>query len=86
MAALNFTAISLRPPEKSYVTGNHRNPISFLPGRRPMKIAAAANSVESSPTVPEKPEIELEFIGVHFSLLYKVLSSFTNFWFWIIEF
>ena len=51
-----------------------------------MKIAAAANSVESSPTVPEKPEIELEFIGVHFSLLYKVLSSFTNFWFWIIEF
>ncbi|RVX19729.1 Photosynthetic NDH subunit of subcomplex B 3, chloroplastic [Vitis vinifera] len=28
-----------------------------------MKIAAAANSVESSPTVPEKPEIELEFIG-----------------------
>ncbi|KAJ9702415.1 hypothetical protein PVL29_004246 [Vitis rotundifolia] len=63
MAALNFTAISLRVPEKSYVTGNHRNPISFLPGRRPMKIPAAANSVEASPTVPEKPEIELEFIG-----------------------
>lgn len=75
MAALNFTAISLRKPGKCNVTGNRHNPTSFLPGKSPMRVSAIVSSTESSPTVPEKPEIELEFIGVNFSLLVKILCS-----------
>lgn len=43
-----------------------------------MKIAvAAANSSESSATLSEKPEIELEFIGVHISEIWGI--RFLNF-------
>ena len=50
--SLSFTSMSLRPPELSSGNGNYGNTLRKKP--------FSANS----PAPPEKPEIELEFIGV----------------------
>lgn len=68
MAAVNFAAMSLRArPELSFDNGNtYRNSvIKVVLKKRPVSVCVAANSPEPSPTVTEKPEIELEFIGVN---------------------
>ncbi|XP_031274671.1 photosynthetic NDH subunit of subcomplex B 3, chloroplastic [Pistacia vera] len=60
---LNFTAISVsqQPPE-SYLRGNRT--ATCRTKRRANSTSFAVNSPESSPTSLEKPEIELEFIGL----------------------
>jgi hypothetical protein len=69
MASLKFTATSLRPPGFSPGTGNHRNAVKLHLRKKRISVSFAANSPEeTSPAPPlEKPEIELEFIGVHFT-------------------
>ncbi|KAL4603711.1 hypothetical protein ACB092_10G143600 [Castanea dentata] len=53
--SLSFTSMSLRPPELSSGNGNYGNILR----KKPFSVSVAANS----PAPPEKPEIELEFIG-----------------------
>ncbi|KAJ9183435.1 hypothetical protein P3X46_007288 [Hevea brasiliensis] len=63
MAAINFAAVSMWLPELSSGKGNTFRS-SFVLKKRPVaSVSVAASSSESSPPVPEKPEIELEFIG-----------------------
>lgn len=72
MAALNFASIPFRPPAE-FPTGNinFQKPITFLTQKRQLKASCAASSPEPALTeTPEKPKIELEFIGV-----YEKLSS-----------
>ncbi|KAB1204538.1 hypothetical protein CJ030_MR8G021810 [Morella rubra] len=64
MASLSFTALSLRPRELSSATGKQGNIVKLHLRKKPISVSFAANSPEeSSPAPPEKPEIELEFIG-----------------------
>ncbi|KAG8375512.1 hypothetical protein BUALT_Bualt10G0107500 [Buddleja alternifolia] len=62
MAATSFSAVSLRPPEFS--SANHRSAAAFLPRKRHVSILSATLPPEASTAPPpEKPQIELEFIG-----------------------
>lgn len=64
MAAMNFSLVSLRPPEISTpTTTKHPKIIPFLPKKSPLFISFASTSSESSAATPEKPQIELEFLG-----------------------
>uniref|UniRef100_A0A5B7BKB3 2Fe-2S ferredoxin-type domain-containing protein n=1 Tax=Davidia involucrata TaxID=16924 RepID=A0A5B7BKB3_DAVIN len=63
MAAVNFAPISLRPLEFTFGGANHRNRITFIAKRRPISVSFATNSPESALETPEKPEIELNFVG-----------------------
>ncbi|KAL5559237.1 hypothetical protein UlMin_035448 [Ulmus minor] len=68
MASLQLipaNAITLRSPEFSDGTGNFRNSVKFITGKKPisLSLAASSQSQEAIPAQSEKPEIELEFIG-----------------------
>ncbi|KAG2691590.1 hypothetical protein I3760_08G015300 [Carya illinoinensis] len=64
MASLSFTSSSFRPPELSFGTGNYGNTIKLHRRKKSISVPFAANSPEESlPIPPEKPEIELDFIG-----------------------
>ncbi|KAA8521739.1 hypothetical protein F0562_012412 [Nyssa sinensis] len=63
MAALNFAPISLRPLEFTFGGTNYRNQITFIAKKRPILVSFATTSPESVLEKPEKPEIDLEFIG-----------------------
>lgn len=84
MAAMSFSPVSLRPPELSAATSNHRSAAASLPRRRPLSISFASASPETSTAPPGKPEIELEFLGVHiilsqiFIVIIMNISSFSN--------
>lgn len=54
--SLSFTSMSLRPPELFSGNGNYGNILR----KKPFSVSVVANS----PAPPEKPVIELEFIGV----------------------
>lgn len=64
MAAINFAPVSMRLPELSSRNGNTFRSSLILKKRPVVSVPIAASSSESSTSVPEKPEIELEFIGV----------------------
>uniref|UniRef100_A0A2P2JBP1 2Fe-2S ferredoxin-type domain-containing protein n=1 Tax=Rhizophora mucronata TaxID=61149 RepID=A0A2P2JBP1_RHIMU len=57
---ISFAAASLRPPEFS---SSHRYPVANFIRRKRSASVCAADSPESSPAVPETPEIEIEFLG-----------------------
>ncbi|EEF45958.1 photosynthetic NDH subunit of subcomplex B 3, chloroplastic [Ricinus communis] len=62
MATINFVPVSMRRrPEFS--SGNEKTFRSSLILKKRLVKVAAASSLESSPPVMEKPEIELEFIA-----------------------
>ncbi|XP_043810833.1 photosynthetic NDH subunit of subcomplex B 3, chloroplastic isoform X2 [Manihot esculenta] len=63
MAAINFAPVSMRLPELSSRNGNTFRSSLILKKRPVVSVPIAASSSESSTSVPEKPEIELEFIG-----------------------
>ncbi|KAL0447485.1 UNVERIFIED_CONTAM: hypothetical protein Slati_1876400 [Sesamum latifolium] len=60
MSALSFSPVALRPPELS---SNHRSSAVSLPRRRPLSVSFATVSPETSTAPPQKPEIQLEFLG-----------------------
>ena len=65
MASLNLTSITPQPTGFSLNKNSYRNPIKFIPRKRHVSVTLATSSPETnSPTTSEKPEIELEFIGV----------------------
>lgn len=65
MAAMNFSLVSLRPPEFSTpATTKLPKIVQFLPKKSPIFVSFASSSSESSTATPEKPQIELEFLGV----------------------
>ncbi|KAL3633450.1 hypothetical protein CASFOL_022212 [Castilleja foliolosa] len=60
-AMISFSSAPSRPPE---LFSNHRSPTVSIPRRRPLSVSfASVSSPESSTPPPEKPQIELEFIG-----------------------
>ncbi|KAL6985348.1 hypothetical protein U1Q18_018724 [Sarracenia purpurea var. burkii] len=63
MASVHLAPISIRPPE--FTTGNlsYRSSATLNARKRFTSVSFAVNSPESTPEAPEKPEIELEFIG-----------------------
>ncbi|XAR70922.1 hypothetical protein NMG60_11027965 [Bertholletia excelsa] len=64
MASLRLAPITLRPPELTAGHVNHRNSVvAFTVRRRPISVCSSANSPGSATDAPEKPEIQLEFIG-----------------------
>ncbi|GFZ08410.1 2Fe-2S ferredoxin-like superfamily protein [Actinidia rufa] len=63
MASVQLSPISLRLPESTAGNRNHRSSAAFNARKRPISISFAATSPESAPEAPEKPEIELEFVG-----------------------
>ncbi|KAF3447206.1 hypothetical protein FNV43_RR12386 [Rhamnella rubrinervis] len=64
MACLQLTtAMPLRQPEISAGARNFRNDANFIPRKKRIAVAFASSSLELLPAQPEKPEIELEFIG-----------------------
>ncbi|KAF5461465.1 hypothetical protein F2P56_017562 [Juglans regia] len=64
MASLSFTSSSFRPPELSFGNGNYGNTFKVHRRKKSISVPFAANSPEESLSVPpEKPEIELDFIG-----------------------
>ncbi|KAF5748225.1 hypothetical protein HS088_TW04G00176 [Tripterygium wilfordii] len=63
MAAINLAGISLQPPNFFSADGTRRNRIKFLRKKRSISASVVSCSPESSATDPEKPEIELEFVG-----------------------
>ncbi|CAK9168456.1 unnamed protein product [Ilex paraguariensis] len=63
MAAMSFASIYLRPPEPATVNINYHRPITVLTTKRSIAASFATSSTESAPAAPEKPQIELEFIG-----------------------
>ncbi|OUZ99663.1 2Fe-2S ferredoxin-type domain [Macleaya cordata] len=65
MAAMPFGTLSIRYPEISTGNPNYRKPISFpsIKKKKSITVSVVVNPSESSPSLPEKPEIELEFIG-----------------------
>lgn len=66
MASLSFTSSSFRPPELSFGNGNYGNTVKVHRRKKSISVPFAANSPDESLSVPpEKPEIELDFIGVH---------------------
>ncbi|KAL0372105.1 UNVERIFIED_CONTAM: hypothetical protein Scaly_0892100 [Sesamum calycinum] len=60
MSALSFSPVALRPPELS---SNHRSSAVSFPRRRPLSVSFASISPETSTAPPQKPEIQLEFLG-----------------------
>ncbi|XP_043700936.1 photosynthetic NDH subunit of subcomplex B 3, chloroplastic [Telopea speciosissima] len=63
---LHFVSLSFKPRETSVVQPNYPKPISFPSLKKSISLSRARNPSESvapSTSVPEKPEIELEFIG-----------------------
>ncbi|KAL0407786.1 UNVERIFIED_CONTAM: hypothetical protein Sradi_1713000 [Sesamum radiatum] len=60
MSALRFSPVALRPPGLS---SNHRSSAVSLPRRRPLSVSLASVSPETSTAPPQKPEIQLEFLG-----------------------
>lgn len=77
MAAMSFSSVSLRPPELSPATSYHRSSAASLLRRRPLSISCATASPETSTAPPEKPEIELEFLGVWYNSFSLSWSLFT---------
>jgi hypothetical protein len=75
MATINFGGISLMMPELSHANGKgYGNYVSVkvVPRKRLVSVSASASakSMESSGSVTDqKPEIELEFIGVRLLVL-----------------
>ncbi|XP_041993228.1 photosynthetic NDH subunit of subcomplex B 3, chloroplastic-like isoform X1 [Salvia splendens] len=67
MAAMSFCHVSLRPPELSSVTSNHRTSAAFPSTTRSFSVSAAALP-ETSTAPSEQPEIELEFLGVRITI------------------
>ncbi|KAJ4828252.1 hypothetical protein Tsubulata_012059 [Turnera subulata] len=67
MATVNFAATSLLPSD--FCSGNRSfsgcsvSCTKLVYRRRTVSMCVASNSTGTSATVPEKPEIELEFIG-----------------------
>ncbi|KAL0297302.1 UNVERIFIED_CONTAM: hypothetical protein Sradi_6782300 [Sesamum radiatum] len=55
-----FLPVALRPPELS---SNHRSSAVSFPRRRPLSVSFASISPETSTAPPQKPEIQLEFLG-----------------------
>ncbi|KAL1544693.1 photosynthetic NDH subunit of subcomplex B 3, chloroplastic-like isoform X2 [Salvia divinorum] len=62
MAAMSFCHVSLRSPELSSVTSNHRTSAAFPSTTRSFSVSAAALP-ETSSAPSEQPVIELEFLG-----------------------
>ncbi|KAL0327578.1 UNVERIFIED_CONTAM: hypothetical protein Sangu_1835800 [Sesamum angustifolium] len=60
MSALSFSPVALRPPELS---STHRSYAVSFPRRRPLSVSFASVSPETSTAPPQKPEIQLEFLG-----------------------
>ncbi|KAF8034206.1 hypothetical protein BT93_C0478 [Corymbia citriodora subsp. variegata] len=64
MASLSFAAaVHLRRPDVASDFGNRRKPSNLVRGKRLALSLNVTSSTEPSSAVPEKPEIELEFIG-----------------------
>lgn len=73
MASVRFTAISAPQHEIPFKYGSCRKPIKLMqrktvPSSAGSSFSIAAASADASPAAPDKPVIELEFIGVHSSL------------------
>ncbi|KAK4422304.1 hypothetical protein Salat_1812700 [Sesamum alatum] len=60
MSALSFSPVALRPPEFS---SNHRSSAVSLRTTRPLSVSFASSSPETSTAPPQKPQIQLEFLG-----------------------
>ncbi|XP_030543040.1 photosynthetic NDH subunit of subcomplex B 3, chloroplastic [Rhodamnia argentea] len=63
MASLSLAAVHLRPSDVASKLGNHQKPSILIHRKRLALSLNAACATESSSAAPEKPEIELEFIG-----------------------
>ncbi|KAF7151381.1 hypothetical protein RHSIM_Rhsim02G0188100 [Rhododendron simsii] len=63
MASVHLVPLSIRLPDFSAGAKNYRNSVTLASKKTPISVSFAVNSLESAPEVPEKPEIELEFIG-----------------------
>ncbi|KAH7840799.1 hypothetical protein Vadar_021804 [Vaccinium darrowii] len=63
MATVHILPLSIRLPEFTAGAKNERNFATFTAKKRPISVFFAVNSPESTPEVPDKVEIELEFIG-----------------------
>ncbi|XP_058200730.1 photosynthetic NDH subunit of subcomplex B 3, chloroplastic isoform X1 [Rhododendron vialii] len=63
MASLHLVSLSIRLPDFSAGAKNYRNSATLASKKTPISVSFAVNSPESAPEAPEKPEIELEFIG-----------------------
>lgn len=60
MATLSFTSVRASPQPRVFHSSNTKLRLK----RRANSLSFAVNSPESSPSEPEKPEIELEFMAV----------------------
>lgn len=72
MASVLLFPLSIRLPDFSAGAKNYRNSATFTSKKTSISVSFAVNSPESAPEVPEKPEIELEFIGVSTDVHFKI--------------
>lgn len=72
MACVHLVPLSIRLPDFSAGAKNYRNSATFTSKKTPISVSFAVNSPESVPEVPEKPEIELDFIGVSTDIHFKI--------------
>ncbi|KAF9612833.1 hypothetical protein IFM89_004243, partial [Coptis chinensis] len=64
-ASMQLVSLPLQMPDISATHQEYRSrSLSFLSSKtKPVTVSLAASTSETSPSIPEKPEIELEFIG-----------------------
>lgn len=60
---LKLASISLRPTEFSTTNTNHQKSTAFPRRKLSLPVASAAASREASSSAPDRPQIELDFIG-----------------------